>query len=359
MFKVTFSNQTVKRFTGELQKAYVRGDPRSIRRLSVLIMIGERREMETIRASWEVSGSTVYHWLKAFVVDGWKSLAYRKMPGRPSRLSKAQKRQLRGWLKAGPEKCGYPTGCWTSVLIQDLIYQKFHVMYNRFYVCELLHNIGFSRQKACFVSDHLDEEARRQWMKDKFPEILAQARKIGAPIFFGDEASFALWGSLSYTWAPIGHQPLVKTTGKRKGYKVFGVIEFFSGRLIYQGLEDRFNSDSYQTFLSYLLDQVSGPIILIQDGAKYHTSQPTRAFFEKNKDRLIVHQLPSYSPDYNPIEYLWKKVKTKATHNRYFAEFAKLIRSVDEALTILASQAYEIKRLMGVYTKHMAEPQFA
>jgi len=245
------------------------------------------------------------------------------------------------------------------VLIQDLIYQKFHVMYNRFYVCELLHNLGFSRQKARFVSDHLDEEARQQWMKDKFPEILAQARKIGAPIFFGDEASFALWGSLSYTWGLVGHQPLVKTTGKRKGYKVFGVIEFFSGRLLYQGLEDRFNSDSYQAFLLYLLAQVPGKIILIQDGAKYHTSQSTRAFFEQHKDRLIVYQLPSYSPDYNPIEYLWKKVKTKATHNRYFAEFAKLIRSVDEALTILASQADEIKRLMGVYTKHMANSQFA
>ena len=199
------------------------------------------------------------------------------------------------------------------MLIQDLIYQKFHVMYNRFYVCELLHNLGFSRQKACFVSDHLDEEARRRWMKEKWPEILAQARKIGAPIFFGDEASFALWGSLSYTWALIGHQPLVKTTGKRKGYKVFGVIEFFSGRLLYQGLEDRFNSDSYQTFLLYLLAQVPGPIILIQDGAKYHTSQPTHEFFEQHKDRLTVHQLPSYSPDYNPIEYLWKKVKTKAS----------------------------------------------
>ena len=111
MFKVTFSNKTVKRLKAELQKAYRRGDLRSVRRLSVLIMIGERRDMETIRASWEVSVSTVYHWLKTFVMEGWKSLAYGKMPGRPARLSKTQKRQLRGWLKAGPEKCGYPTGC--------------------------------------------------------------------------------------------------------------------------------------------------------------------------------------------------------------------------------------------------------
>jgi len=36
--------------------------------------------METIRASWDVSVSTVYHWLKTFVMESWKSLAYEKMP---------------------------------------------------------------------------------------------------------------------------------------------------------------------------------------------------------------------------------------------------------------------------------------
>jgi transposase len=251
--------------------------------------------------------------------------------------------------------------CWTSVLIQDLIYQKFHVLYNRFYVCELLRNLGFSFHKARFISDHLDEEARQRWMKKEFPKILKQAQRLGAPVCFGDEASFALWGSLSYTWGRKGRQTQVKTTGLRKGYKVFGyllkkegkrpeglngstsfsrkpsgrcvlipkmlrryvfgAIEFFSGCLIYQGTEERFQSNRYQSFLLRLLSQVSGKVILIQDGARYHTSKATREFFEQHKERLLVYQLPSCSPDYNPIEYLWKKVKTKATHNRYFAEF--------------------------------------
>lgn len=101
------------------------------------------------------------------------------------------------------------------------------------------------------------------------------------------------------------------------------------------------------------LSQVSGKVILIQDGARYHTSRPTREFFEKHKERLIVHQLPSCSPDYNPIEYLWKKVRTAATHNRYFDQFVKLAASVDDALKVLATQADEILRSMGVYTKHL------
>jgi hypothetical protein len=174
-------------------------------------------------------------------------------------------------------------------MIQELIYQKFGVLYNRFYVSELLHNLGLSYQKARFVSDHLDEQARTQWMETVWPGIVAQARQKGWPILFGDEVSFAQWGSLSYTWAPKGQQPQIPTSGIRKGYKVFGVIEFFSGHFYYQGLQERFNSDSYQAFLTYLLSQIEGSFILIQDGARYHTSKATREFIQQHPDRLIVY----------------------------------------------------------------------
>jgi transposase len=337
-----------------LQKAYVCGDLKSIRRISVLLMVSERQSVDKITAVWQITRQTVSKWVKALMYEGLGSLKYEKPNGRPAKLTKAQKKELYALVSGAPEACGYKTGCWTSILIQDLIHKRFGVLYNRFYVCELLRNLGLSRQKARFVSDHLDEEARKQWMESEWPKILAQAKALRASIFFGDEASFALWGSLSYTWAPRGQQPQIKTTGKRKGYKMFAVIEFFSGRLVYKGIDGRFNSESYIAFLNQLLAQVSGTIFLVQDGARYHTSKAVREFFEQHQKKLKVFQLPSYSPDYNPIEYLWKKVKTAATHNRYFEEFAKLSASVEEALATLATQASEILRLMGVYTKHLA-----
>jgi transposase len=98
-------------------------------------------------------------------------------------------------------------------------------------------------------------------------------------------------------------------------------------------------------------------LILIQDGAKYHTSRSTRNFFARHQDRLPVFQLLSCSPDYNPIEFLWKKIKTKATHNRYFEEFIKLVHSVEDALALLAAQKEAIQHLMGMYTHQMAAPQ--
>jgi transposase len=88
-------------------------------------------------------------------------LVYLWSGGRKPRLTKTQKKRLTELIKAGPLEAGYATGCWTSLLIQQLVLGEFGVLYNRHYVCELLHNLGFSFQKNKFVSDHLGEEVRR------------------------------------------------------------------------------------------------------------------------------------------------------------------------------------------------------
>ena len=115
--------------------------------------------------------------------------------------------------------------------------------------------------------------------------------------------------------------PRLRHRGKRKGYKVFGLIDYFTGHFFYQGQDGRLNSAAYIAFLTRVLAQTTQPIILIQDGAKYHTSAETKAFFAQQTARLQVVQLPTYSPDYNPIEKLWKKIKQQDTHLHYFPTF--------------------------------------
>lgn len=337
-----------------LDQAYERGDRRLVKRITALLSLAYHPDVSQAAGIARVSRKSVYTWLHAFLADGLDSLHYRTSPGRPSRLTKAQKQRLVEVLRAGPEEAEFVTACWTSLLVQQWIEREFGVLYNRHYVCELLRNLGFSYQKATYTSDHLDPEARQHWLTETWPEILRVAREKEAWILFGDEVSFAQWGSLGYTWAPKGEQPVVKTSGKRKGYKVFGCVDFFSGQLFTHTLtQGRFNSESYQVFLTQVLAQTQRPVILIQDGARYHTSLSTRKFFAAHQERLIVYQLPSYSPDYNPIEFLWKQMKQRATHNKYFPTFDTLMAAVDEALAYFAQRGNCAKNLMGFYLEQL------
>jgi transposase len=348
--RIQLSPATVKDLHSRLQHAYWRDDVRLVRRITVLIdLLVQHVPVTALCERWGLSPSCLYDWQKAFLLRGMDSLVYGHSGGRRPKLTPRQKKRVVELIEAGPLVVGLETACWNAVLIRVLIWREFGGLYNRQYVCTLLHNLGFSFQKARFVSDHLDAAKRLAWLADKWTSILRAATRSKGLILFEDEASFAQWGSLSYTWARRGYQPEVPTSGKRKGYKVFGAIEYFSGRLFYQGIEGRFNSTSYQTFLQMILDQTQAHVFLIHDGARYHTSASTQAFLLAHSDRLTEHPLPSYSPDDNPIEYLWKKTKQRATHNKYFKEFATLTVSVDQALAYFATHPEEVLGLFGRY----------
>src|SRR5919204_708113 len=171
-------------------------------------------------------------------------------------------------------------------MLQDLIHSRFGVSYHPHSLATLLHNLGFSSQKARFVSDHLHETKRLEWRRCKWPRIVRQARQRKALLLFGDAASFAQWGSLSYPWAPKGHQPEVPTRGIRKAYKVFGAIDYFSGRFFSKAQTGRFNSESYAAFLLDVLTQTTRHVFVIQDGARYHTSKAMGQFFAAHAARL-------------------------------------------------------------------------
>jgi transposase len=348
--RIQLSRATVKDLHRRLQHAYQRDDVRLVRRMTVLIdLLVHQVPMAVLCERWGLSPSCLYDWQKAFMVRGMDSLSYRHSGGRPEKLTPRQKKRLVELIEAGPLVVGFETACWNSVLIRVLIWREFGVLYNRHYLCTLLSNMGFSFQKARFVSDHLDAAKRLVWLQATWPAIVRAAKRCKGLILFEDEASFAQWGSLSYTWARRGQQPEVPTSGKRKGYKVFGAIDYVSGRLFFQGIEGRFNSAGYHVFLQMLMAQTTAHLFLIHDGARYHTSAATKAFLAAHHDRITEHPFPSYSPDYNPIEYLWKKTKQRATHNKYFKEFAALTLSVEKALAYFATHPEEVLGLFGLY----------
>jgi transposase len=76
-----------------------------------------------------------------------------------------------------------------------------------------------------------------------------------------------------------------------------------------------------------------------------------KAFFEEHKQRLTVFDLPSYSPDYNPIEKLWKKVKETGIHLHYFPTFESLKEKVHETLSLFESAKKEVLALFEMYRK--------
>lgn len=418
MVTLSFSKAIVDALEQELIRAHAWNNLRLYKLAQGLLWINQGKPWKVIAELLGVSVKTVGNWLKRFLVHGLSGLRgqpYRGR-GRPAKLTREQKRQVRAWVEAGPEANGFDCGVWNAALVAELIWRRFGVRYNPRYLSSLLKRLGLSYQKARFISDRSDEatyeRARRQWRDETWPRLVQQAQATGAVILFGDEVSFALWGSLSYTWAVRGQQPLVKTRGRRQGLKLFGAISFFDGAfehrealaytltpkalkqlktdgvpaeilaqlsplkgLCYPTQErfdqavaealgaacraryqhrlqaaaagtGRFNGAGYVAFLNQLLARFAAPIILIEDGAPYHRSQEVKQFKADHAQRLTIEPLPAFSPDYNPIEKLWRNTKKDATHLKYFNTFDQLRASVLNVFRKYLDDATHIIRVM-------------
>jgi putative transposase len=71
-------------------------------------------------------------------------------------------------------------------------------------------------------------------------------------------------------------------------------------------------------------------IILILDNFSSHKAKSTRKFAEDHGINLIY--LPPYSPDLNPIEFIWKSIKREVS--------CKFIRDVDHMKNIILENFY-------------------
>jgi transposase len=76
------------------------------------------------------------------------------------------------------------------------------------------------------------------------------------------------------------------------------------GKTQWMIVEDAFNSDKLIDFLQALTKDAPKKIFLILDNLRVHHSKPVKAWLEKNKEKIEVFYLPSYSPELNPDERL-------------------------------------------------------
>jgi transposase len=136
---------------------------------------------------------------------------------------------------------------------------------------------------------------------------------------FGDEASFWLDGTLHRTWARVGVQPRVDTYGMRKTGHVFGALSLEARPRLRYHFAAVFNAATFLEFLKHLVSRSRRKIFLILDNGPCHNlDEDGKAWLGANRHRIELFRLPPYSPEFNPIEGVWKTVKKHTTHNRFF-----------------------------------------
>ncbi len=148
---------------------------------------------------------------------------------------------------------------------------------------------------------------------------------------------------------PEDKDPTVFHAPTRKSMGVFGAVRTADGKIV-TAHAAKFNAITFQQFLITLLRhrRRGRKIIVILDNARWHHAKMLAPWLKKHRLVLTLDFLPPYSPEFNPIERVWKLTRRLCTHNRYFSQLEDLIAVVTRQFKIWYKPNETLRRLCAI-----------
>jgi hypothetical protein len=181
-----------------------------------------------------------------------------------------------------------------------------------------------------------------------FPEDLP--RLLGllgrADLYLHDEVEVALHPTLTRVWSRAGRsgQRLVQAPGKNDKQYGFGLVDWRDGTLDFALADGRRAAPLVaQLRRAVQRSQARGRVaMVILDNLGIHTpkgSRLVRGLLAELGQDLVLVDTPTYDPDANRIEWLWRALRRTVTHTHQRQRLADLVADADRwARTIPAAQ---------------------
>lgn len=163
-------------------------------------------------------------------------------------------------------------------------------------------------------------------------------------VLFQDEASVQFSPTITRTWSLKGQQPEVFTSSSRLRQHLIGAVDPKVGK-VHVAFSNGLKTTQFQHFLEGLLYRYRnvGKILMVLDNARVHHAKALQPFLLANEDKLELFFLPPYSPDLNPMEWFWKFLRKRVTHNTFFDEFTKFQRAIVKFIRNFKRPSLEIQ----------------
>ncbi len=183
---------------------------------------------------------------------------------------------------------------------------------------------------------------------DLFPEDLPRLLDLleHADLYLQDEVEVALHPTLTRVWSRRGRagQRRVQAPGKNDKQYGFGLVDWRDGELDWQLADGRRAAPLCdQLRRAVARSRSRGRIaMVIFDNLGIHTpkgSRLLRALLEELGEELVLVYTPTYDPDANRIEWLWRALRRTVTHTHRRQTLADLVADADRwARTITPAQ---------------------
>ena len=303
---------------------------------TVLLMMDLGETPSKIALFLGIDDATVYRHLENYQTNGFDKFLGNNYFGYWGKLDSFQIVELRKELKAHLYE--------TCQEICEWVEKRFSVTYTSEGMCDLLHRIGFVYKKTKQIPMKVDEVAQAEFI-EQFEQL--QAEKGADEVhYFIDAVHPTLNSEASYGWIEKGEEHQVLSNSGRTRMNILGALNPNKITDIFQKEYKTIDNQAAQDFLEELgrRNPTATKIRIIIDNARY--------FKKLEKDELIADQrieiiwLPTYAPNLNLIERLWRFMKKKVLKNKFHGTAKGFREKVKEFFDKIADYKTELETLL-------------
>lgn len=211
--------------------------------------------------------------------------------------------------------------------ICEYVEENFFVKFTVSGMTKWLLNHSFSYKKPKGTPAKADSEKQREFIE--FYEKLLNNTDENEPIEFVDAVHPTMATKVTQGWIRKGTNKPIATTASRTRLNLLGSINLECMEVTIADHETIDSKAMGKHFKSLRERYPKAPKIhVIADQGPYNTSSETRKF--ANQYGIVLHFLPPYSPNLNPIERLWKVMNEHARNNRVFKSAKEFRKTITE-----------------------------
>ena len=330
MAEITFSEADVRAIEHE---RYHHPDPRVLRHMEILWLKYHTFTHEDIATYAGCSRSTVQRTLSDFLEGGLEQIC-RVIPRESSSELDAHQTSLEELFHKEPPR--------TLKQARQVIEERTGVCRGLTQVRHFLHRLGLKPRKVSAIpippKSTLEEHVKTQakFLDTKLMPRLEEAQQGKRQVFFVDAAHFVHSAFLGIIWCVV--RMCVRAASGRKRFNVLAALDAVTHKLIMETNHSYINANSVCNLLRAVAEAATPgiPITFVLDNARYQKCALVEDLAKQLGIELLY--LPSYSPNLNKIERVWKFVKAECLRTKYYDNYEKFNKAIKQCLDDLPTK---------------------
>jgi transposase len=291
-------------------------DPAVRHRAHIVLLLADGRSWSWVESALYCSRRTIDGWKKRYERGGAEALVGQPRGRRPAYGLGVVTLVVTWVTTTFPRDFGFVRSRWTCECLAVLVLEFASLRVIRETVRRWLHRENLVWRRPRPVLGPKDPE--RALILRRLRLLLRNLPPDETAVF-QDEVDINTNPKIGCLWMRRGDQAEVETPGTNEKRRVAGSLNWRTGHLIVtEGL--RGEGRSSVLFTRHLEDlrtrlRCYRRIHVICDNASFHDSRVVRQYLAEHGDRLVIHFLPKYAPDLNPIERIWWHLHEEITRN--------------------------------------------